>query len=364
MKKIAIDVSQIIYGTGVSNLTADLVESVISLDKKNTYVLFGASLRGYFKLKKFCSTYPQALTKIYPFPVSVFELIFHKFNVPIDYFCSGINVFVCSDWLTPRSKKAKIIVPIYDLTTKIMPEDHTAKTVKVHQTRMERAVRYASFITFLSKSCRDDFFRYFKFDINKTEIVYPSTKIQNKKASSFNNVSKKFKITKPYFLSVSTLQPRKNLNLLVNAFNKINHDKKYQLVIVGPKGWGNINLPTSDNITQTGFVSDGELVSLYRNSTLFIYPSLYEGFGLPIIEAMRFGTPVIASNTSSMPEAGGQAAMYFDPKDENDLVQKIIKFLSLTTNSIKIVKLKSREHAESFSWNNSAKKLISIYERV
>ena len=79
---------------------------------------------------------------------------------------------------------------------------------------------------------------------------------------------------------------------------------------------------------------------------------------------MWFGTPVIASNSSSMPEAGGRAAIYFDPKNENDLVQKILKFLSLTPASIKIVKLKSREHAESFSWNNSAKKLISIYDKV
>ncbi len=364
MKKIGIDISQIIYGTGVSNLTTDLVESVISLDKKNTYVLFGSSLRGYFKLKKFCSNYPKAKTKIYPFPISIFELIFHKFNIPIEYFCSGIDVFVCSDWLTPRSKKAKIIVPIYDLTTKIMPDDHTLKTVKVHQLRMERAVKYASFITFLSKSCRDDFFRFFSFDIAKTEIIYPSTKIKNKKASSFDKVSKKFEIQKPYFLSVSTLQPRKNLNLLVNAFNKYNFNKKFQLVIVGPKGWGNINLPSNNHIIQTGFVSVGELITLYSSSTLFIYPSLYEGFGLPIIEAMSLGIPVIASNTSSMPEAGGRAAIYFDPKDENDLVQKMLKFSSLKPDSIKALSLKSKKHAESFSWNNSAKKLISIYDRI
>lgn len=364
MKKIAIDISQIIYGTGVSNLTTDLVESLTNLDNKNTYLLFGTSLRGYFKLKKFCSNYPKVKTRIYPLPVSIFEIFFHKLNIPIDYFCWGVDIFISSDWLTPRSRKIKVIVPIYDLTTKIMPDDHTLKTVRVHQVRMERAVKYASFITFLSKSCRDDFFRFFDFDISKTEIIYPSTKIKDKKSSGFEEVSKKIGIKKPYFLSVSTLQPRKNLDLLVRAFNKFNVDKKFQLIIVGPKGWGNIHLPVNDNIIQTGFVSVSELISLYKNTSLFIYPSLYEGFGLPIIEAMSFGVPVITSNTSSMPEAGGQVAMYFDPKDENDLIQKIIKFLSIRPNSIKILRLKCKEHVKSFSWNNSAKKLISIYDRV
>lgn len=364
MKKIAIDISQIIYGTGVSNLTSELVSATLNLDKNNQYILFGSSLRGYFKLKKFAANFPNVSKRIFPFPIFIFEVLFHRLNLPIELFCGKINVFHCSDWLTPRSFTAKIILPVYDLTTKISPEDHQSKVVSIHETRIQRGVKYASFITFLSKSTRNDFNKFYKFDEANTEIIYPSTFITQIKPKPFRLLQKKFQISKPYLLSVSTLQPRKNLQTLVNAFENIHNRKNYQLIIVGPKGWGNINLISNEDIIQTGFIEKSELACLYKNAKVFIYPSYYEGFGLPIIEAMSFGVPTIVSNSSSMPEAGGKAAIYFNPADSKELSSKLNAIISFNSQKLKRISSESRRQSARFSWILSAKKIISIYEKL
>lgn len=364
MKKIGIDISQIIYGTGVSNLTTDLIDSIITLDRGNQYVFFGTSLRGFLKLRNFASKYPQVKANIYPLPVWLFESFFHKFNLPIEFFCPGIDIFHCSDWLTPRANKAKTIVPIYDLTTKITPEDHTSKTVAVHELRMARAIKYAAFITFLSQSTKKDFFHFYSFDDQKTAVIYPSTNILKVKQGNFKKVSSKFGITKPYLLCVSTLQPRKNLSTLITAYEKLKNKDAYQLLIVGPKGWGNVDVTSDKNIIQTGFVTRSELAVLYKNANIFVYPSYYEGFGLPIIEAMSFGIPTICAETSSMPEAGGTAAVYIDPHNASDLAVKIFKLTGVSKEERKIIAIKSINNVKRFSWSTSAKKLINIYEQL
>lgn len=364
MKKIGIDISQTIYGTGVSNFTADLVDSILKMDSTNRYVLFGSSFRGFFKLKNLVSKYPQAKACIYPFPIRVFEFFFHKLNLPIELFCPGVDIFHCSDWLTPRSRKVKIVVPVYDLTTKIAPSDHTSKTVSVHELRMARAIKYAKFITFLSQSTRKDFFDFYNFDLKKTAVIYPSTNIFKIKPEDFSKIKHKFGINKPYILSVSTLQPRKNLPTLIKAYEKIKDRDEYQLVIVGPKGWGNVSIVPDKNIIQTGFVTNSELASLYKNANIFVYPSYYEGFGLPIIEAMSFGIPTICADTSSMPEAGGTAAIYFSPNKPSELVSKITELNSLNADNRKSLFLKSRDNVKRFSWSTSAKKIIDIYEKL
>ncbi len=364
MKTIAIDISQVIYGTGVSNLTMDLVDAVIKNDPTNKYKLFGSSLRGYFKLRKFASKYPKAKAIILPFPISLIKIIFNNLNIPVEGMCPGIDVFHCSDWVTPRGIKTKILVPVYDLTTKIQPQDHLQSTISSHDTRLQRAVRYADFIIFLSRSTKEDFKRYYKFTSQKTSIIYPSTNLPQIKPGNISQTLKKYKIIKKFILSVSTLQPRKNLEGLVKAFEKFNQEKKYQLVIVGPKGWGTININQSEDIIQTGFISNLELVNLYSKADVFVYPSFYEGFGLPIIEAMSFGLPVICSDTSSMPEAGGKAAIYFNPSDINELVDRLIKTTNMNVNEQIAIRHESIVQAKKFSWENSAKQLISIYETL
>lgn len=363
MRKIAIDISQIIYGTGVSNLTMEQVAEIVTNDKQNQYTLFGYSIRGYFKLKSFVRKHPECHARLFPVSSSIMSFLLQKLNIPIEFFCPGINIFHTSDWITPRSRHAKIIVPIYDLTTKLLPENHEGKTIEAHELRIMRAEKYADCLIFLSQSTKKDFFKFYSFSNRKTEIVYPATTIlqTNLTDHKARQILKDLQISTPFILSVSTLEPRKNLETLIQAYEKLG-DISHSLVIVGPKGWGSVQIKKTSKIIQTGFISRKQLVALYRLADVFVYPSYYEGFGLPVIEAMSFGLPTICASTSSLPEAGGDAAIYFNPKSVIDLSQKINKILKLDKTELSNISRSSKTNAQKFSWKKSALKIISIYE--
>ncbi|MDI6889852.1 MAG: glycosyltransferase family 1 protein [Thermodesulfovibrionales bacterium] len=174
--------------------------------------------------------------------------------------------------------------------------------------------------------------------------------------------------TKKYILSVSTLGPRKNLESLILAFRKLKVPD-IQLIIVGSKNnnFANNNLKNlinaDKNIIFTGYISDIELVSLYRNAMLFVYPSLYEGFGLPPLEAMGCGVPVVVSNVASLPEICGNAAYYVDPYNVESIAEGIYKVLTDEPLRQSLIK-KGLERVKLFSWEKSAKEHIKVFEEV
>jgi glycosyltransferase involved in cell wall biosynthesis len=165
---------------------------------------------------------------------------------------------------------------------------------------------------------------------------------------------------------VATLEPRKNLDSLIKAYLKINTNQK--LVLVGDKGWKNGNLERlienhKDKILSLGYVPEEDLPSLYQEALCLVYPSFYEGFGLPILEAMSCGIPVVVSNTSSMPEVGGKAAIYINPESVDSIVKAIEKLLGSPELVKKYQKL-SIEQSKKFSWEKSAVKLIKCYRSL
>jgi glycosyltransferase involved in cell wall biosynthesis len=173
---------------------------------------------------------------------------------------------------------------------------------------------------------------------------------------------------KRYILSVSTLGPRKNLELLILAFQKLKLPD-LQLTIVGSKnnvfaGNNLINLTNADkNIIFTGYISDRELNSLYRNAALFVYPSLYEGFGIPPLEAMGCGVPVVVSNVASLPEVCGDAAYYVDPRNVESISEGIYRVLT-DENLRNTLILKGLERIKLFSWEKAAKEVLNVYDEI
>jgi len=174
--------------------------------------------------------------------------------------------------------------------------------------------------------------------------------------------------SKPYLLSVSTIQPRKNYVRLIEAFAKITSDKlpitDLQLVISGAKGWmfeavfqavERLNL--RDRVLFPDFVSDDDLPALYAGATLFVYPSLYEGFGLPVAEAMACGAPVVSSNASSLPEVGGDAVLYFDPRNVDAIAETIRRALS-DESLQNDLRARGIAQAKKFSWDQAARELL------
>jgi len=163
----------------------------------------------------------------------------------------------------------------------------------------------------------------------------------------------------------------KNISRLIEAFSQVlkkNHD--IDLVIIGKKGWlyepilkkpGELGI--SDKVKFLDFISDEELPSFYQHAMCYVLPSLYEGFGLPVLEAMQYGCPVITSNVSSLPEAGGDAALYVDPENVSDIAEKIVQMIENTSLRKSLI-AKGHEHVKQFSWEKTAKKTLEVLENL
>lgn len=183
------------------------------------------------------------------------------------------------------------------------------------------------------------------------------------------NIKEKYNISSDFILFVGTIQPRKNLQRLIEAFSKISK-KNIILVIVGKKGWqyeeileAPQNFGVSDRVKFLDFVPDEDLTALYKEAACFVLPSLYEGFGLPILEAMKYGCPVITSNVSSMPEASGDAALYVNPEDVDDIADKIEKLISDEKLRSDLVE-RGYKQIKKFSWEKTAKQTLEALEKV
>ena len=186
-------------------------------------------------------------------------------------------------------------------------------------------------------------------------------------------VRKKFGIPNgPYILSLSTLEPRKNIAQTIRCFVRLLEQEKIDdlsLVLVGSKGWDYDSIfeeiaaspKIRDRIIVTGYAADEDLAPLYSGATMFVYPSFYEGFGLPPLEAMQCGVPVITSNTSSLPEVVGEAGIMVDPHDADELSQAMLKIYN-STDARQRMSLESLEQAQKFSWKRCAEQTIDTYK--
>jgi len=190
-----------------------------------------------------------------------------------------------------------------------------------------------------------------------------------------NELAAKFGISQNYLLFVGTLQPRKNITRLIEAFALLRRKEAFassnlQLVIVGKKGWNYEEILSSpekfgvkDEVKFLDFVSNDDLALLYQHAQLFAWPSLYEGFGLPVLEAMGHGCPVVTSNVSSLPEAGGEAALYVNPTDVVDIADKLEKVLTDKKLRSSMI-VKGKTHIMKFSWEKAAKETLTVLEQV
>lgn len=272
--KIAIDISQIIYGTGVSVYTEKLVENLIKTDKNNEYVLFGGSLRRQSEFKHY---FKNVIT--YPLPPTLADLAWNRLRFPpIESLVGKVNVFHSSDWTQPPSSAFKVTT-IHDLSFLKYPDATPKRLVKTHKRRLSIVKKEVDRIIVPSQATKNDLLDL-GFKETKIRVIPEATDI---KKSSIKPKS----VKGSYALSVGT-HPRKNLEKTIKAFTKAKPAKK--LVITGNKP---AQMKDQDNIVFTGFVSTKELASLYSHAELLIYPSLYEGFGLPILESYACDCPVV-----------------------------------------------------------------------
>jgi len=372
--KIGIDISQIVYGTGVSNYTKQLVEALLKIDRKNQYILFGSSLRLNKKLtgfKKQLSQYKNVEFKITHYPPFLLAFLWNKLHIfPIEKFLGEVDVFHSSDWTQPpvRSQRTKKVTTVHDMIAYLFPSSSHPKIVSNQKRRLKIVKAEVDAIITDSETTKEDLVKFLEIPQEKVTVVYLASSVIFKPQDDdkVKEVLEKYKIKKPYILSVATWEPRKNIQKLVDVFEKIQKENpNLSLVLTGKHGWGqNPSFKDNDRIVSTGFISEDDLTALYSGCRVFVYPSLYEGFGLPILEAMACGTPVITSNNSSMTEIAKDAAILVDPRSENQIKRAIEMVLNLNLDSYQKMVNASLNRARQYTWIKTAKETLKVYEEV
>jgi glycosyltransferase involved in cell wall biosynthesis len=280
-----------------------------------------------------------------------------------------IDVFFSPTHYLPLSCTRNSVIAIFDLSYLRFPKMYNKKDLVKLKVWGGISVRKAKRIVTISESSRNDIIEAYGVKPEKVRVVYPGIKPTLPSRMSLEDMNEAFGIKGKYILFVGTLQPRKNIAKLIEAFSDLN-DKEMSLVIVGKKGWQYDQIMgapkkfgVEERVKFLEKVSDEDLPSLYKHAEFFILPSLYEGFGLPVLEAMSYGCPVITSNISSLPEAGGDAALYVDPKDVKDITEKMNRLLE-DDKLRRELSEKGKEQIKKFSWEKSAKEVLAVLEEA
>lgn len=266
------------------------------------------------------------------------------------------------------SNKKNMVSAIHDICCWDWPDTMNGMSKWYFRISHRVAIRKCRSIITISNFSRDRIVEKLKYQLEKIWIIYCGVDekfIPIKDQNKINEVREKYSLPEEYVLSLSTLEPRKNIRLLIDAYRELvlSQKVKVPLVLAGRKGWkmeelmAGIEPEVEKNIIFTGFVDDEDLAAVYTGAKLFIFPSLYEGFGMPPLEAMACGAPVISSNAASLPEILGDAAFYFKSNNLCDLEEKIVTVLSLESNEKNLVKEKGITQSQKYNWSVEAMKL-------
>ncbi|MCF8230125.1 MAG: glycosyltransferase family 4 protein [Bacteroidales bacterium] len=260
---------------------------------------------------------------------------------------------------------------IHDLTPLKFPEHHPFFSAFFQRFFIRHSVRHADVVVANSKNTRDDIIAFYPEVSEKTIYIYPAIEAGFSKKQDLA-VLRKYNIHKKYIISLSTLEPRKNMKTLLAAFAQFKEQKntEHLLVLAGKGGWKNKGFlrmlekhPYRKDIVLTGYVERASLPALYSGAESFVFPSYYEGFGFPVLEALSCETPCIVSEVSSLPEVGGNAVLYFNPDSVTDLAAKIERLLSDDALREKLRK-ESLMQARKFNLQKFGQDFINIFENA
>lgn len=376
---IGIDVSSTAYGTGVSNYTLNLVRHLLKNDRQNTYKLFFSSLRLPLpkEISELSKRYKNVSIHSYRLPLTLLAFLWNKLHIlPIELFIGKCDIFHTSDWTQPPTIHAKTMATIHDLTPFLSPQWLHSKIVSTHYQKMYWATKKCRHFICVSENTKTDLLKIFpKISPQSCSVIYEaaedkysqflklSPEIQKQKK---DNIEKQYGLKK-YILSQGTREPRKNLPKLIAAFNLYQQkypNSKVELAITGKYGWGKDVLHLKNHrIKILGYIPEKDMVALHATAIFLAYPSLYEGFGLPLIKSMKVGVPVLTSNTSSMPEVVGKSGILVDPSSVDSIYQGLQKLLSSATLR-KQLSVKARQTASKFSWDQTALNTLDIYSKL
>lgn len=277
---------------------------------------------------------------------------------------AGCDVFFAANYFLPRLHSAvarKRVITIHDLTFQRFPELLQKETLENLRRQMMREIVSADAIVCVSESTRRDLLRYYPVDPARAVAIHSGLGTPAEAAPLDGLPSR-------YILFVSTIEPRKNLETLIDAYEQLRERGAYDgaLVVVGRVGWKSEALAPrlrGPGVVHLDYLPAAQLATVYENAEVFVFPSIYEGFGFPLLEAMARGVPSIAARSSSLPEIGGDAALYFDPLDANALASQIERVVSDGALREELGR-KGRVRAAEFRWDDAAEKTLAVLRRA
>ncbi|MBI4049194.1 MAG: glycosyltransferase family 4 protein [Candidatus Doudnabacteria bacterium] len=352
--------------TGVEVYAAELIKNLARQDAKNDYVLyFRSQPQDWFQQLP-----PNFKLKVIPFPKFWTQL-----RISWEILWHPVDVLAILASALPIWHPANSVVTVHDVAWKLFPEAFTPFMRRYLEWSTSFAVRSASKVIAVSESTKRDLVKYYQINPEKIEVI-PLAAGEQFRPQSYEQsqpILDKFGLVyQKYILFVGTMQPRKNIPRLVEAFIRLkqkNHIEE-KLVIVGKKGW--LWQPIEKKIAEGGlgqavkvldYVTDEDLPALFSGASVFTLPALYEGFGIPPLEAMACGVPVVVSNVSSLPEVVGDAGILVDPNSVDSIAEGLLKGLTDKEFKASMVQ-KGLEQAAKFSWEETARKTLVLLESL
>lgn len=306
------------------------------------------------------------------FPYGIYRRLWHV--APLSYrsmFPEKADLNVFFNFIVPPRVEGAVMTTVHDLTYLRYPETMDGRNLR----RINRDIRYSiersSRILTDSEFSKKEIKELLHVPAERIAVVYAAPPVLSD-AVDFTQVSVKYKIEKPYILYVGTIEPRKNLVRLIEAFDSLKQKEKipHQLVLAGGDGWSNSEIykaacgaSHSRDIIFTGYVSAAEKTTLYQYADAFVFPSLYEGFGIPPLEAMSQNCPVICANAASLPEVVGDAAIFADPLNTADIAEGILRVLTDAAVRDALIE-KGTEQFKKFNWQASADRFTDVCKEV
>jgi glycosyltransferase involved in cell wall biosynthesis len=290
----------------------------------------------------------------------------------LNWFTPHSDIFHASHQVWNPPRKSRLTSTIYDMTCWLMPEAHAATNVKASGRIADGIFRKAAGLIAISECTRADAIRLLNLRPADIEVIYPGIApgffdVDKEKAAA---VARRYGLEKPFVLYVGSIEPRKNVGILLDAWQEMPRDLRdeFELVIAGPYGWGERPLyerlqAGTAGVRYLGYVPEADLAPLTAAATVFAYVSLYEGFGLPVAQALAAGVPVLTSNVSSLPEVVGDAAVLADPRSRQEVRSALERLLLSSSLRAQLID-RGRVRAREYTWEACARKSWAFFGRV
>jgi glycosyltransferase involved in cell wall biosynthesis len=359
---------------GIGRFVRNLVSSLLATDPQVQWVLLHAALNGADP-----SVLPRApntsLVEV-RLPERWLTILWHRLRVPlpVESFTGPLDIFHAPDFVLPPVRHARRIVTVHDLAFLLYPECADARLRSYLMSVVPRSVRRADFVVADSANTQNDVICLLGADPARTAVVPGGVETRFRPAApeAIAELRARLGLHAPFVLSIGMIEPRKNWQGLIRAYSqaRARYRLPHQLVLAGPRGWlwesifeERERSPFRNDIIFLGFVADADLPTLYSAAAVFAFPSFYEGFGLPPLEAMACGTPVVVSDAASLPEVVGDAGLTVPAEDTDSLAEALARVLLDDALHAQLAAA-GRARAAQFTWERAAARQLEVYRHV